>query len=266
MVARRLGEGHVALVGAGPGDPELLTRKGERLLRAAEAVVYDRLVDPALVALAPPASERFYVGKGRGIGSVAQERVNDLLVDLARRGLKVVRLKGGDPYVFGRGGEEAAHLAAAGVDFEVVPGISSSVAVPGAAGIPVTDRRAASSYVVVTGHVHPSDPGSKVDWAGLARSVDTIVVMMGMKHLDAIADELVRAGRPPSTPAAVIEAGTSARQRTIIATLGDVARKAREARAGAPVVFVIGDVVALRSHAVPTVDSLEATVEPGLRS
>lgn len=155
--------GHVALVGAGPGDPELLTLKGQRLLRAADAVVYDRLVDPSLVDLAPGAAERFYVGKGRGIRSVPQEQVHDLLVDLARRGLRVVRLKGGDPYVFGRGGEEVTHLAAAGVSFEVVPGISSAVAVPGAAGIPVTDRRAASSYAVVTGHFHPADPRSSVD-------------------------------------------------------------------------------------------------------
>jgi uroporphyrin-III C-methyltransferase len=253
----------VALVGAGPGDPELLTRKGERLLRAADAVVYDRLVDPALVALVPPASERFYVGKGRGIGSVRQEQVNDLLVDLARRGLRVVRLKGGDPYVFGRGGEEAAHLAAAGVAHEVVPGVSSSVAVPAAAGIPVTDRRAASSYAVVTGHAHPSDPESRVDWVALAHGVETIVVLMGMKHLEAIAVEIMRAGRGPETPAAVIEAGTTARQRTITGTLGDIAAKADEARAAAPAVIVIGDVVALRSESALRMEALEAAVDPG---
>lgn len=248
--------GHVALVGAGPGDPELLTLKGRRYLERADAVVYDRLVDPRLVDLAAPAAERFYVGKGRDIASVEQESVNGLLVDLARRGLRVVRLKGGDPYVFGRGGEEAAHLAAAGIPFDVVPGISSAVAVPGVAGIPVTDRRAASSYAVVTGHVHPNDVDSPIDWVQLARSIDTIVVLMGMRNLEAIARELRRGGRAPDTPAAVVEAGTTTRQRTITGTLADIAAKARAARASAPAVIVIGDVVALRTVSPPVLEPL----------
>ena len=252
--------GRVTLVGAGPGDPELLMIKGHRLLSEADAVVYDRLVDPVLVDLAPAGAERFYVGKGRNVRSVPQEQVNDLLVDLARRGLDVVRLKGGDPFVFGRGGEEATHLATAEVDFDVVPGISSSVAVPGAAGIPVTDRRAASSYAVVTGHMHPRDPDSTVDWWTLARSVDTIVVLMGMRYLEAIAGEVVRAGRPPHTPAAVIEAGTTARQRTITGTLGDIATKTGRATAGAPAVIVIGDVVSLRAGASDDIDVLHLGV------
>ncbi|MDQ4145986.1 MAG: uroporphyrinogen-III C-methyltransferase [Actinomycetota bacterium] len=252
------GLGSVALVGAGPGDPELLTLKGHRLLAAADAVVYDRLVDPALVDLAPPAAQRFYVGKGREVASIPQEQVHELLADLARRGLDVVRLKGGDPYVFGRGGEEVDRLFSAGIPFDVVPGISSATAVPAAAGIPVTDRRAASSYAVVTGHLHPRDPLSSVDWAQLALSVDTIVILMGMRYLDDISNELVRAGRPADTPAAVIEAGTTARQRTVCGTLRHLAVKASRAGVEAPAVIVVGDVVALRTF----VDENLAALDP----
>ena len=252
--------GRVYLVGAGPGDPELLTLKGRRYLGEADAIVYDRLVSPALLELAPAGAERFYVGKGRDIASVAQEDVNDLLVDLARRGLTVVRLKGGDPFVFGRGGEEVAHLAAAGVAFEVVPGISSAAAVPAAAGIPVTDRRVASSYAVVTGHVHPDDVDSAVDWVKVAESVDTIVILMGMKNLDAIAKKIMSGGRAPGTPTAVVEAGTTTRQRTIVADLANIANKARRAGARAPAVIVVGEVVSLRNGVPDLLGALEPSV------
>ena len=253
--------GHVALVGAGPGDPGLLTLKGRRYLVEAEAVVYDRLVSRAVVDLAPAPAARFYVGKGRDIASVAQESVNDLLVDLARQGRRVVRLKGGDPYVFGRGGEEAAFLASAGVSFDVVPGVSSAVAVPAAAGIPVTDRRAASSYAAVTGHVHPDDVDSAIDWVRLARSVDTIVILMGMRHLDALAREIMKA-RSGETPAAVVEAGTTERQRTIVGSLRDIAARARSARVAAPAVIVIGEVVSLRTGVADVLASLDAPGSP----
>lgn len=233
-------------MGAGPGDPELLTLAGRDRLSRAEAVVYDRLIDPALLELAPSGARRVYVGKGRGDRSATQDEVNDLLVDLASAGLRVVRLKGGDPFVFGRGAEEAAALAAAGVDFEVVPGVSSAVAVPAAAGIPVTDRRASSSCAVVTGHLSPNDPDNRVAWPELAAGAETIVVLMGMAHLEAIAASLLAHGRDAHQPAAVIEWGTCTRQRTIVGTLADIAKRARAAAAGAPSVVVFGDVVSLR--------------------
>ena len=239
--------GHVALVGAGPGDPDLLTLKGRDLLGRADAVVYDRLIDPALLALAPSSARRFYVGKARGEASVTQEEVTDLLVDLASIGLRVVRLKGGDPFVFGRGAEEASALAAAGIDFDVVPGVSSALAVPAAAGIPVTDRRASSSCAVVTGHLAPDDPENRVAWQELASGVDTVVVLMGMTNLAAIAATLVTHGRNADQPAAVIEWGTRSRQRTIVGTVADIAERARAAGAGAPSVIVFGDVVSLRA-------------------
>ena len=238
--------GRVTLVGAGPGDPDLLTIKGRARLAACDAVVYDRLVAPEVVALAPPSARRLYVGKHRGARAVSQSEVNDLLVDLARSGLDVVRLKGGDPFVFGRGAEEADALARAGISFEVVPGVSAAVAGPESAGIPVTDRRAASSCAFVSGHLAPSDPDSRVDWAGLARSLDTIVVLMGMRHLDAIAQTLMDNGRPHDQPAAIVEWATTERQRTIVGTLADIGARATGAGAGPPAAIVFGDVVALR--------------------
>ena len=210
-------------------------------------MVHDRLVDARVVALAPAAARRIYVGKHRGSGAATQSEVNDLLIHLAHSGLEVVRLKGGDPFVFGRGAEEVDALVAAGIDFEVIPGVSSAVAGPESTGIPVTDRRAASSCVFVSGHVSPSDPASRVDWSALARAVDTIVVLMGMQNLAAIADALMDGGRSPDQPAAVVERATTERQRTTVGTLGDIAVRALEANAAAPSVIVFGDVVALRS-------------------
>ena len=236
--------GSVALVGAGPGDPGLLTIRGRRLLRRADVVVYDRLVDPRLLALAPPGARRVFVGKAGGHHAVEQTAINELLVLHARRGRRVVRLKGGDPFVFGRGGEEAEALVAAGIPFEVVPGVTSAVAVPAAAGIPVTHRDVASSFAVVTGH--ESTRGRRVDWARLAGAVDTLVVLMGLASLPRIARELVAAGRLASTPAAVVQAGTTADQRIVTGTLADIAERAAAARLEPPVTVVIGEVVALR--------------------
>jgi uroporphyrinogen III methyltransferase/synthase len=240
--------GRVALVGAGPGDPGLLTVRGRRLLRRAEVVVYDRLVDPRLLDLAPPGALRVFAGKRRGAHALEQEAINDLLVLHARRGRRVVRLKGGDPFVFGRGGEEALALAAAGIPFEIVPGVTSAVAVPAAAGIPVTHRGVSSSFAVVTGH---EACGERVDWARLATAVDTVVVLMGLAGLEATARRLVEHGRPPATPVALVRAGTTGEQRTVTGTLADIAERARAAGLEPPVVAVVGEVVRLGERLGP---------------
>jgi len=237
--------GRVALVGAGPGDPGLLTVRGRRLLRRAEVVVYDRLVAPALLDLAPRAL-RIFAGKASGRHALEQDEINRLLVAHARRGRRVVRLKGGDPFVFGRGGEEAAALAAAGIRFEVVPGVSSATAVPAYAGIPVSHRGVASSFAVVTGH--ECRGAARVDWERLAGAVDTLVILMGLTSLPRIARALAAAGRPPSTPVALIRAGTTPEQATVTGTLADIARRAAAARLEPPVLVVVGDVVALRER------------------
>ncbi len=235
--------GRVALVGAGPGDPDLITVRGRGLLRRADVVVYDRLIDRRLLALAPPGARRIFAGKAGGHHLIDQGAINDLLVLHARRGRRVVRLKGGDPFVFGRGGEEAEALAAAGVSFEVVPGVTSAVAVPAAAGIPVTHRAMASSFAVVTGH--ESARGRRVDWGRLAGAVDTLVVLMGLAGLSRVARELIAAGRAASTPAAAVHAGTTVDQRVVTGTLADIADRAGAAGLEPPVTVVIGDVVAL---------------------
>jgi uroporphyrin-III C-methyltransferase len=201
--------GSVAIVGAGPGDPELITRRGWRVLQQADVVLVDHLVPAALLAELPPQVEIVDVGKRPHAPSVSQERINELMVSRALAGRRVVRLKGGDPFVFGRGGEEAVACAAAGVPCEVVPGVSSAVAVPASAGIPVTHRGVSQQFTVVSGHVAPGDPASTVDWAGLARGGGTIVVLMGVTHLPLIASALVRGGRSPATPVAVVTAGTT---------------------------------------------------------
>jgi uroporphyrin-III C-methyltransferase len=233
--------GLVSLVGAGPGDPGLLTRRGARRLRQADVVVYDRLVAPALLALARPAAARVFVGKARGRHAMAQAEINALLIREARQGRRVVRLKGGDPFVLGRGGEEALALAAAGLRWEVVPGVSSAVAVPAAAGIPVTHRGVAASFAVVSGH-----GAGGVDWRRLARGADTLVVLMGLAELHRIAAALVGAGRAPSTPVAVIASGTTPRQTVVTGTLADIARRAAAAGLEAPAAIVVGAVVTLR--------------------
>ncbi|HLZ38297.1 MAG TPA: uroporphyrinogen-III C-methyltransferase [Mycobacteriales bacterium] len=238
--------GWVAIVGAGPGDPELITRRGWRLLRHADLVLVDHLVSPAVLAELPPGVEVVDVGKRPHTRSVAQEVINERMVASAAAGRRVVRLKGGDPFVFGRGGEEAAACAAAGVDWEVVPGVSSAVAVPAAAGIPVTHRGVSQQFTVVSGHVAPGDPASTVDWAGLARGGGTIVVLMGVTHLHLIAAELVRAGRPPTTPVGVIMSGTTPDETVLTSTLAAVGADAAAGDVRPPAVVVVGEVVRLR--------------------
>lgn len=240
--------GKVYLVGAGPGDPELITVRGLTLLRQAEVVMYDRLVHPDLVAEAPVDAVRIYVGKESGRHCMPQERINRLLVTSAQQGAVVVRLKGGDPFVFGRGGEEAQTLVEAGIPFEIVPGVSSVVAVPAYAGIPLTHRKVASSFAVITGHEEEDKEDSSLPWGVLATAVDTLVVLMGVKSLPRIVQQLTMAGRSPETPVALIRQGTTADQYTIIGTLADIVAKAEAVKLAPPVVTVIGEVVRLRDQ------------------
>ena len=242
------GSGLVSLVGAGPGDPELITVKGMRCLEQADAVVYDYLANDELLDYCPPFAERHYVGKQAGAHFRSQEEINRLLVELAQQGKRVVRLKGGDPFVFGRGGEEAEALEAAGIPWEVVPGISSGLAAPAYAGIPVTHRDWASSVAFVTGHEDPKRGRGRVDWEGLGRSADTIVVYMGMHKLQEISRRLIEGGRSPETPAAAIRWGTLSSQEAVVGTLGTIADDVAAAGLKSPAVVVVGDVVRLGTH------------------
>jgi len=236
--------GTVYLVGAGPGDPGLITARGLQLLREADVVVHDRLIGPELLLEARANAQLVDVGKGRGHTALSQEDINQLLVDAARDGRMVVRLKGGDPFVFGRGSEELAACRASGISCEVVPGVSSAVAAPAAAGIPVTARGVAHSFAVITGHRAGPDGGDTTDLQAFA-SVDTLVLLMGRERLAEIADQLIRAGRDPATPAACIQSATTAEQRVTLATLGTIAEAADRDGLEAPVVTVIGAVAAL---------------------
>jgi len=236
----------VYLVGAGPGDPELLTLKASKILAKADVVVYDRLVTNTILSLVPKRAEKIFVGKETGWHNITQEDINKILVQKARAGKNVVRLKGGDPFLFSRGGEEAEVLRRAGLWFTVVPGVPSPVAVPAYAGIPLTHRKYASSVVFVTGHEATSRRRKHVDWKKLATSVDTIVILMGTKTIAEIAQQLIKGGRPKHNRAAIIEWGTTAHQRTITGTLNDIARKASRHEITPPAIIVIGDVVKLR--------------------
>ncbi len=239
--------GKVYLVGAGPGDPELLTLKGKRALEEAACVVYDRLANPRLLEYAPAHAERIYVGKESNRHAMTQEEINALLVDRGGRGLTVCRLKGGDPFVFGRGGEEAEALTGAGIPWEYVPGISSAVAAPGYAGIPVTHRGLCSSFAVVTAHEDPGKGDSTVRWEHLA-GIDTVVFLMGVERLPEIAAQLLAHGRDPETPAAVVSWATYPRQYTVTGPLAEIAALCREAGLTAPAVTLVGDVAFLRSR------------------
>ncbi len=239
-------QGIVYLIGAGPGDPGLITVKGRDCLRRAEVVVYDYLANPDLLAEARPEAEKIFVGKTRGQHHTPQPQINALLVERARQGQVVARLKGGDPYVFGRGGEEAEELVAAGVPFEVVPGISAGFAAAAYAGIPLTHRDFTTSLGLVTGHENPEKKVSNLDWQKLATGVGTLVFYMGMTNLALIAEQLMANGRDPQTPVAVIRWGTTPQQQTVTATLADVVTKVAEAGLKPPAVIVVGDVVRLR--------------------
>lgn len=221
MAPRNTHTGTVYLVGAGPGEPDLITVRGQRLLQSADVVVYDRLVHADLVQESHPGAERYFVGKAPGEQKVFQAEINALLVTKARRGHDIVRLKGGDPFVFGRGGEEAWHLRQADVPFEVVPGISSATGVPAYAGIPVTHRGRSRAFTVVTGHTCAMDD-TALDWAHLT-SVDTLIILMGLGRLPQISDLLIEHGRDPETPVAVIESGATANQTVVQGTLETIA-------------------------------------------
>ena len=237
--------GSVALVGAGPGDPELLTMKAVRLIERADAIVHDRLVTPSILALAPLAT-KIYVGKARSRHAMPQESINALLVRLAREGLRVVRLKGGDPFIFGRGGEEIEALAASGVPFEVVPGISAANGVAAYAGIPLTHRDHAQTCLFVTGHLR--DGTMDLDWPALARPHQTLVVYMGLLALPTLCRELARHGLPASTAAAVVSQGTTPRQRVVTGTIETLPDAAAAADLESPTLIIIGDVVNVRAN------------------
>lgn len=238
-------KGTVYLVGAGPGDPGLLTLKGKRCLEEAEVIVYDYLANERLLAYTRPDAERIYVGKRGGEHTLSQREINALLIDRARAGKTVVRLKGGDPFIFGRGGEEAEALVEAGIPFEVVPGITSAIAAPAYAGIPLTHRDLASTVAFVTGQEDPVKEISGIDWQALAH-VGTVVFLMGVKQLPEIVKRLIAHGRPPDTPVAVIRWGTRAEQETVVGTLHDIQEKAEGLTP--PAVTVVGEVVRLRDR------------------
>jgi uroporphyrin-III C-methyltransferase len=243
--------GHVAIVGAGPGDPDLITLRGWELLKQADVVLVDHLAPQDLLRRLRPDVEVVHVGKYPHRPSTTQEEIDALLVERALAGLRVVRLKGGDPFVFGRGGEEALACLAAGVPFDVVPGVTSAVAVPASAGIPVTHRGVTQDVTVVSGHVAPDDPRSSVDWHRLGAGRGTVVVLMGVTHLDRFAAALRAGGRPPGTPAAVVENGTLPGERTVVGTLATIADDVEAAGLRPPAVLVVGEVVALRARLRP---------------
>jgi uroporphyrinogen III methyltransferase/synthase len=238
--------GKAYLIGAGPGDPGLITVRARELLAAADVVLYDRLVPPAV--LDGLRAELVYVGKEPGGAAMPQDEINARLVEHTRAGRMVARLKGGDPFVFGRGGEEAEALAGAGLEFEVVPGVTAGVAAPAYAGIPVTHRDGASAVAFVTGHEDPTKPESVIDWDALAAFPGTLVFYMGVRNLERIAWSLVEAGRSEGEPAAVVERGTTARQRVVTGTLGDIAARVAESGVKPPALTVVGAVADLRER------------------
>jgi uroporphyrin-III C-methyltransferase len=254
--------GMVYLVGAGPGDPELITIKGSKVLGIADVVVYDALVQKGLLDMAPKSAEFIYMGKRAGRLCPSQEDINKTLVEQAQLGRTVVRLKGGDPFVFGRGGEEVQALGEAGIPCEVISGVTSGVAVPASMGIPVTHRGVSRSVAFITGH-----PGAgyedPVDWEGIAKSIDTIIIYMGLTRLPEIASRLIAAGRPADQPAAVISQGTGQEQHQVVAPLGELFTTARKAGIKTPALTIIGDVVGLRGDfATLASAALPAGIEP----
>ena len=263
MIARSAATGRVGtvyLVGAGPGDPGLLTLRAAELLGRADAVVYDRLIHPDVLRRARRGARLIFAGKEGGGEQVPQSETLELLVAQARLGRQVVRLKGGDPFVFGRGGEEALGLAAAGIPFEVVPGVSSGFAAPSAAAIPVTHRGLSSSVTFATAQLATGEP----DWAHLARA-GTLVLFMGVHRLEPSTRALIGAGMDAAFPAAVVEAGTWEHQRVVEATLGEIGARAREAAIGSPALLVVGEVVALRSALAPFQQRADAAAPPASR-
>jgi uroporphyrin-III C-methyltransferase len=235
----------VYLVGAGPGDPELITIKGLNLIKKADVIIYDRLASDELLKHAKKEVELIYVGKRAGKHAFTQDEINDVLIEKAAEGKVVVRLKGGDPFVFGRGGEEIKALKKHGIAFEVVPGITSAIAVPAIANIPVTDRKHASSFTVVTGQEDPTKAETKLDYGKLR--AETIVILMGIGNLPDIVNQMLET-RGKDTPVAIIEEGTTERQRVIVGTLGDIVKKAEKEKVKPPAIIVVGEVVKLRKE------------------
>ena len=240
----RLGE--VFLVGTGPGDPDLLTVKAQRLIAAAEVVLYDNLVSDEILALIPATAERIYVGKRRSDHAMRQEAINELLVKLARQGRRVLRLKAGDPFVFGRGGEEIETLSASGVPFEVVPGITAALGVAAYAGIPLTHRDYAQSCVFVTGNTQ--DGALDIDWAAIVRPRQTVVIYMGFQNLAELCRQFILHGLPPATPAAIVQQATTRAQLVVTGDLATLAERAVKAGLKPPTIIIVGDVVRLRER------------------
>jgi len=240
--------GMVYLIGAGPGDPDLITLKGLRCLKSARVVVYDYLVNESLLSLADSDAEIIYVGKKSGLHTMHQRDINRLLVEKAKEGLTVARLKGGDPFIFGRGGEEAESLSRADITFEIIPGITSAIAVPAYAGIPLTHRDYSSAACLITGHEDPEKDKSKINWKSLAKFSGTLVFLMGIANLEKIAGKLIDNGLSEKTPTGVVSNGTTPNQRTVTGTLGDICDKCTEQGLKPPGVIIIGDVVNLKER------------------
>jgi uroporphyrin-III C-methyltransferase len=239
--------GKVYLVGAGPGDPKLLTVKAVELIKSADVLIYDRLgVSEEVLNMAPVKAEKIFVGKRTGLHEVPQDQITNIIIEKAKanEGGKIVRLKGGDPFIFGRGGEEAEALVGEGIEFEIVPGISSSVSAPMYAGIPLTHRDFAASVAIITGH-RAGDSEKPVDWVKIANAVDTMVILMGVESLDGIVSKLLKGGISPEKPVAMVESGTLPQQRTLIATLGTVVEKCKQNDIKPPSVILIGEVAEL---------------------
>jgi uroporphyrinogen III methyltransferase/synthase len=236
----------VYLVGAGPGDPGLITVKGKECIQAADVIIYDYLASPALLRYARKSADCIYVGKKGGDHTLSQDQINDLIVEKAKTGAIVTRLKGGDPFIFGRGGEEAEVLFEAGISFEIVPGVTSAIAAPAYAGIPLTHRKLTSTVAFVTGHEDPKKEETQINWAALATGIGTLVFFMGVKNLPEIARQLMDHGKPPDTPVALVRWGTTPGQVTVSGTLDTIVAKVRAAGLKAPALIVVGDVVNLR--------------------
>ncbi len=239
-------KGKVYLIGAGPGDPGLLTIKAKEVLQSCEVVVYDYLANPLFLEYVRDDAEAIYVGKKSSQHTMTQEEINRLLIDLGEKGKIVARLKGGDPFIFGRGGEEAQELRKRGIPFEVVPGITSAIAGPAYAGIPLSHRDFTSTIGIVTGHERPDKEKSSIDWEGLARSMGTLVFLMGVKNLPTICGKLIEGGKDPSTPAAMVQWGTTPRQRVVTGTLSTMPEEVQKAGIKPPAILVVGEVVTLR--------------------
>lgn len=239
---------NVYLVGAGPGDPGLITVKGLECIQRADVIIYDYLAHPSLLQHARSNAEIIYVGKKGGDHTLSQEKINELIVEKAKQNLTVTRLKGGDPFIFGRGAEEAEVLKENGIAFEIVPGVTSAIAAPAYAGIPLTHRKLTSTVAFVTGHEDPTKENSRIVWASLAKGIGTLVFLMGVKNLSHITNQLMKNGKPGDTPAALIRWGTTAKQFTVTATLDTIVEKAKDAGIKPPAIFVVGRVIDIRKN------------------